>query len=80
MVPALRFDDLEKNMFDQDLQEYLRVVLDKGFSGHALFLRQHPANRLDAWKLGAEQGKRPRGQFFLGSVPRSPKRLSLESA
>ena len=52
-------------MFDQDLQEYLRVVLDKGFSGNALFLQQHAARRIDAWKLGAAADD-PAAQFFLG--------------
>src|SRR5215475_10745399 len=52
-------------MFDQDLQEYLRVILDKGFAGNALFLQQNAARRIDAWKLGANAND-PVAQFFLG--------------
>ena len=55
-------------MFDQDLQEYLRVVLDKGFAGNAPFLQQNAPRRIDAGKLGANAND-PAAQFFL-AVPR----------
>src|ERR1700686_864697 len=52
-------------MYEPDIQEYQRVILDKGFSGHALFLQEHAAQRIDDWKVGAAQNQ-PAAQFFLG--------------
>ena len=51
-------------MFEPDIQEYLRIILDNGFSGHGLFLHQHASKRFDDWKHGAEQNHAA-AQFFL---------------
>ena len=52
-------------MFDGDLKDYLAIILDKGFAGHAIYIRERSPMRLDAWKGGAEQNDPP-AQFFLG--------------
>ena len=52
-------------MFEPDIQEYTRIILENGFSGHALFLQQHAAARVADWKQGAGQNH-PAAQFFLG--------------
>src|SRR5437867_10461868 len=51
-------------MFAPDIQEYRRIVLDQGFAGHALFLQQNAAKRIDDWKQGVAQNDAA-AQFFL---------------
>src|SRR6478609_1986534 len=51
-------------MFDNDVQRLLGIILDKGFSGYAQFLRENAADRLDAWKQGAAANDAA-AQFFL---------------
>src|ERR1043166_1348820 len=52
-------------MFDFDIQEYHRHILDKGFAGNLSFLQQHAPVRIDDWKRGVEQNH-PAALFFLG--------------
>ena len=52
-------------MFEADIQEYLRIILDNGFSGHALFLQLHASKRFEDWKHGAQRNHAA-AQFFLG--------------
>ncbi|MBI3822015.1 MAG: sel1 repeat family protein, partial [Planctomycetes bacterium] len=51
-------------MFEPDIQEYSRIIVEKGFSGHTSFLQQHAVKRIDDWKQGAANND-PAAQFFL---------------
>src|SRR5262245_43828151 len=66
-------------MFEQDLEEYQRVILAGGFAGHAEFLQQQASRRLAEWTAGSAQGN-PLGQFFLGLCYSFETAVSLDRA
>src|SRR5437899_1753651 len=52
-------------MFEPDIHDFHRLVLDKGFPGQTQFLQDRASQRIDDWKRGAAEGH-PAAQFFLG--------------
>src|SRR5688500_11395729 len=66
-------------MFENDLQEFLKITLAKGFAGHTLFVQERAAERLDAWKQGADQGD-PVAQYFVGLCHNCESVLRLDPA